>query len=68
MNTADEVEPVDLDEVLSRFHRPAAGVVEDPQDIAAIRARRLYAQLLGWRRWSTPTPPGWNDIATGPIN
>lgn len=67
VDVPDDIEPVDLDEVVARFrHNP--DIIDDPQQVAAIRARRLYAQLPWWIRWRTPTPPGWHDTATGPIH
>jgi hypothetical protein len=66
-NPDDDVTPVDLDEVIARFHHQP-GVITDPDEIAAIRARRLYAEMPFWKRWRTPTPPGWRDTPTGPIH
>ena len=38
------------------------------QERAAIAARVAYGQLPWFRRLFTKAPPGWRDIATGPIH
>lgn len=35
------------------------GVVTDPAQVAAIRARMAYARLSWYRRMFLPRPPGW---------
>lgn len=39
--------------------RRRPGVVTDPAQVAAIRARMAYARLPWYRRMFLPRPPGW---------